>query len=129
MKARVSLAVLTVLIGIACSREEHRAGTTNVTSAPAQNNGPTIVEPTPTTGAGRLGVSEDRDVAEMVRMRMVADPNLKNELGDVQISVNGPVATLRGTVRTADQRRRVEQAALAVTNIQQVDNELEVTNK
>jgi hypothetical protein len=125
---RLSLAVFAAFVGIACSREGNRVGRATVTSSPAPEGGPMIVEPLPTTQAGRTGVNEDRAVAEMIRVRMLADPALKDALMNVQILVLGNVATLRGSIKTAEQKSRAEQDARSVTNIQSVDNELEVTS-
>jgi osmotically-inducible protein OsmY len=121
------LAPLVVLIALGCSRVENHAGSTHTTSAPAPaKTGPSIVEPSATTGGGRQGVSEDRDVAEMVRMRILADPALEDAVSNVEISVLGHTATLRGTVATQEQKGRVEQATRTLSNIHDVDNELEV---
>jgi osmotically-inducible protein OsmY len=119
----VSLAALAVLVAVGCTREGHRPEKVTVTAASA----PSIVEPLPTNESARIGVSEDRDVAEMIRARMMADPALKDAAANVQITVLGHEATLRGSVKTADQKRRAEQAALAVTEIEHVDNQILVT--
>jgi hyperosmotically inducible protein len=72
--------------------------------------------------------SSDRDMAitQRIRETVIDDDSLSFTAKNVKIITTGGRVTLRGPVRNEQERRAIEQAAVAVAGAGQVANELEI---
>jgi hyperosmotically inducible protein len=68
--------------------------------------------------------AEDALITSKVKGALIAAPEVSGLAVDVDTS--GNVVTLRGTVKTPEQRQRAEQVARGVEGVREVRNELEV---
>src|SRR4030095_917040 len=68
----------------------------------------------------------DRDVAQQIRKALIDDKSLSTYAQNVKVIVQNGQVTLRGPVRSEDEKRSVEAAATAVAGAGKVTNELEV---
>ena len=69
---------------------------------------------------------EDRELLAAVRRAIVGDKSLSNMAHNVKLIVEGGAVTLRGPVKTADEKAKVESLAKHVKGITSIDNQLDV---
>ena len=78
---------------------------------------------TPQDQANRV---QDRELLAAVRRAIVADKSLSTMAHNVKVLVEGGAVTLRGPVKSADEKARVELLAKQVQGITKTDNQLDV---
>jgi hyperosmotically inducible periplasmic protein len=71
----------------------------------------------------------DVDVLAAVRRAIVDDENLSTSAHNVKIVVEKGVVTLRGPVKSANEKVRVEELAHKVAGVVKVDNRLDIDTK
>ena len=69
---------------------------------------------------------EDRELLAAVRRAIVGDKSLSTMAHNVKLLVEGGVLTLRGPVKNADEKAKVESLAKQVKGITSTDNQLDV---
>ena len=72
------------------------------------------------------GGGNDRDITAAVRRAVVADKALSFTAKNVKIITVGGKVTLRGPVKSEDEKSSIEAKAKATTGVSDVDNQLEV---
>jgi len=70
----------------------------------------------------------DRAITQKVRQEVVKNGELSMNAKNVKIITNKGVVTLRGPVETAKERDAIAAVAKSVTDVNSVDNQLEVKN-
>ena len=65
-------------------------------------------------------------LAANVRKAIVKDKSLSTAAHNVKLVAAGGVVTLRGVVRNADEKARVEDIATRTSGVSRVDNQLDV---
>jgi|SRR5271156_279412 len=70
--------------------------------------------------------ADDR-IFDQVRMKLAGDPDVKG--GDLEVTVNDGVVTLKGKVSSDKGRHRAEALTKKVKGVKSVDNELTVGTK
>ena len=76
-----------------------------------------------------LDQSNDQDAIEVtagIRRAVLEDSSLSTSAHNVKIVTNGNVVTLRGPVKSADEKQRVESLAVKAATGKQVRNELSI---
>jgi osmotically-inducible protein OsmY len=68
----------------------------------------------------------DLKITQQIRQNVMADDNLSFTAKNVKIITAGGKVTLRGPVKTAEERSAIEAAARKVAGVSQVDNQIEV---
>ncbi len=71
----------------------------------------------------------DRDTAQQIRRSIVSDKSLSTYAHNVKVIAQDGTVTLRGPVRSEEEKQAVEKKATAVAGEQNVKNELQVTEK
>ena len=66
------------------------------------------------------------DVTAGIRRAVLEDSSLSTSAHNVKIVTNGNVVTLRGAVKSADEKQRVESLAVKAASGKQVRNELSI---
>lgn len=131
-----SMILLVGIVATACAQEGHGSTATGAesrtgSSAPADN---TDKNERDRSGAaltsGDQGGSEaDRTVTQQVRQGVMADDALSTTGKNVKIITVDGVVTLRGPVKTAQEKSTIASIAQRVSGVKRVDNQLEtVTN-
>ena len=69
----------------------------------------------------------DRDVAKRIRQSVIKDKSLSTYAHNVKIVVQGGQVTLKGPVRSEEEKRSIEAKAAAVAGAGRVTNEIDVT--
>jgi osmotically-inducible protein OsmY len=69
---------------------------------------------------------DDRELVAAVRRAVVDDKSLSTSAHNVKIVANNGVVTLRGPVRSNDERAKVEKLAQQVTGVSSVENQLDI---
>jgi hyperosmotically inducible periplasmic protein len=73
-----------------------------------------------------LGVYKDREISANIRKAIVADDSLSTNAHNVKIITNGGTVTLRGPVKSIQEKAAVEAKAKQVSGAARVENFLEV---
>ena len=97
----------------------NRSGSTEATSPQ------TTTSPSKTSGAKSIR-AEERELLAAVRRAVVGDKTLSTSAHNVRMTSHGGVVTLRGTVRSEDEKSKVEQLAQQVGGVSSVENNLAV---
>ncbi len=71
----------------------------------------------------------DRKTLAAVRSAIVDDSNLSTAAHNVKILVVNGAVTLRGPVKTANEKARVEEIARKVAGVSKIDNQLDIDTK
>jgi len=71
--------------------------------------------------------SADLDAAKRIRQSVVKDKSLSTYAHNVKIVVQGGHVTLKGPVRSEEEKRSIEAKAIAVAGAGKVTNEIDVT--
>ena len=114
--------VMCLLAGIAA-----RAGAQD-SSSQADNTKVNKNDAQPTADQQKLDRS-DRDIAKQIRQSIVKDKSLSTYAHNVKIISQNGAVTLRGPVRSDDEKRAIEADAAAVVGQEKVTSELEVQPK
>ena len=70
----------------------------------------------------------DRTVTQNVRKSIVDDDKLSTNAQNVKIITNDGKVTLRGPVKSEEEKKQIEAKAKQVAGVKNVENQLEVTN-
>lgn len=68
----------------------------------------------------------DRDITQQIRMAIVNDKSLSTYAHNVKIITQNGVVTLKGPVRSEEEKKAVEMKATEVAGEQKVTNQLEI---
>lgn len=83
-----------------------------------------------TATSGDQGGSEaDRHVTQQIRKAVVDDSALSTAAHNVKIITNEGVVTLRGPVKTSQEKSQIAAIAQRVDGVKRVDNQLEIATK
>ena len=75
------------------------------------------------------GSAADRELTATIRKSIVDDDSLSTNAQNVKIVTVDGVVTLRGPVKSADEKAMVASKAQAAKGVKRVDNQLEVESK
>jgi hyperosmotically inducible periplasmic protein len=78
------------------------------------------------TSGDQSNSSEDTKTTADIRRAIVKDSSLTMTAKNVKIITAGGVVTLRGPVKSAEEKTKIEQLATAAANGAKVDNQLEI---
>jgi osmotically-inducible protein OsmY len=82
----------------------------------------------PTADQQKSNVS-DRDLAQQIRKGIVKDKSLSTYAHNVKVIVQNGSVTLKGPVRSEDEKKAIESKAAEVAGADKVTSELEVASK
>jgi hyperosmotically inducible periplasmic protein len=124
------------ILAAGCDRQEHTGTVVEANrpatspSVPADNTDKNERDRGAALTSGDQGGSEaDRTVTQQVRQGVVADEKLSTTATNVKIITVDGVVTLRGPVKTAEEKAAIAAIAQRVNGVKRVDNQLEtVTN-
>ena len=120
-----------VMLG--CSKDQERAdktGAKSSSSVAADNTGKNERDRNDATKtAGDQSENEaDRKITQEVRKSIVGDDKLSTNAQNVKIITNDGQVTLRGPVKTEDEKKAIEGKAKQVAGVKNVDNQLEIAS-
>lgn len=72
---------------------------------------------------------DDREITRQIRKAVVADKSLSTYAHNVKVITANGTVTLRGPVRSEDEKSSIESKARAITGVGDVKNELTVVSK
>ena len=78
------------------------------------------------TSGDQSNSSEDTKITADVRRAIVKDSSLTMTAKNVKIITAGGIVTLRGPVKSAEEKTKIEQLAAAAANGAKIDNQLEI---
>ena len=128
----MTLLVLGILVAGCAERDRARGSNTgeakpSTASVPADNTDKNERDRSGATlTPGDQGESEaDRSVTQHVRSALVGDDGLSSNGKNVKIVTQDGVVTLRGPVKSAEEKAAVATLARGVSGVKRVDNQLE----
>lgn len=127
MQRIFKLAVQGVMVACLLSAITSWAGAQD-SSAQADNTKVNRNDSQPTADQQKLDRS-DCDIAKQIRQSVVKDKSLSTYAHNVKIISQNGVVTLRGPVRSEDEKRAIEADAAAVVGQDKVTSEIEVQPK
>jgi len=116
---------------LGCSKEQDRADQTGSKSSPsvaADNTAKNERDRNDSTKtAGDQSENEaDRKITQEVRKSIVDDDKLSTNAQNVKIITNDGQVTLRGPVKTQEEKKAIESKAKQVAGVKNVENQLEI---
>ena len=78
------------------------------------------------TSGDQSNKSEDIKITAAVRRAVVGDKSLSSTAKNVKIITTNETVTLRGPVKTAEEKEKIEQLAQSAAGNAKIDNQLEV---
>lgn len=78
------------------------------------------------TSGDQSNSSEDTKITADIRRAIVKDSSLTMTAKNVKVITAGGIVTLRGPVKNAEEKTKIEQLATAAANGAKVDNQLEI---
>ena len=70
----------------------------------------------------------DRTITQNIRQALIADDSLSTNAKNVKIITNDGTVTLRGPVKSEEEKAAVEAKAKQVAGVKQVDNQLDIAS-
>lgn len=119
MRATVAQLVLLTCLGFAWSQEA---------AAPADNtkvNERDRNEVSPTADRQSENTS-DRDLAKQIRQTIVKDDSVSTYAHNIKVIVQNGTVTLKGPVRSDEEKQAIEAKAVAIAGAGKVKNQLEI---
>jgi len=142
VKQLAILAGLFLVLGAAaCSKSDNNSGTSGSSSSTTPDNrtasssSNTASDANQTASASNTGVTAsdqpendaDRKVVQDVRKALTSDDSLSTSAQNVTVvSANGKI-TLRGSVKDQSEKQKIQDKAMQVAGVTNVDNQLTVT--
>jgi len=133
---------LAILAGIflvlgagACSKSDNSGTSSTATDNRTASSAPTTPDTNQTASTSNTGVTAsdqpendaDRKVVQDVRKALTSDDSLSTSAQNVTVvSANGKV-TLRGSVKDQSEKQKIQDKAMQVAGVTNVDNQLTVT--
>jgi osmotically-inducible protein OsmY len=111
----------TALNARASASDEHAADNTGKNER--DRSGDTV------TPGDQGGSEADRRVTQQIRKAVVDDSKLSMTAKNVKIITNEGVVTLRGPVKTSEEKAQIAAIAQRVAGVKRVDNQLELATK
>ena len=111
------------------------AGTSNLAKAAAGQDAAAAADNTKankdrgTTADQQKEKKSDREITRQIRKAVVADKSLSSYAHNVKIITTNGTVTLRGPVRTEDEKSSIEAKAKAIAGVNDVKNELTIAAK
>jgi hyperosmotically inducible protein len=78
------------------------------------------------TPQGQSNAKGDRDTLATVRKTIVQDKSLSTAAHNVKILVSGGAVTLRGPVKSEEEKGKIEALAKSVAGVTRVDNQIDI---
>jgi osmotically-inducible protein OsmY len=140
MKRTILIAL--AIAAAACDRSEHK-GSEAVDVQAASRSAADDTKPAadntklnerdrtePTLTPGDQGENEaDRTITQHIRQAIVGNDALSMTAENVKVITTKGIVTLRGPVKTAQERSEIESIAQRVAGVTRVDNQLEITSQ
>ena len=116
--------------GSASAKAQNEVGgakSTPALTAPPAESGTAPITPVPASPANTSS-TDDQKLSEQVRAAINAGTAeaTADAAKNIQVSASNGTVTLKGTVKTQEEKTRIETAAKAVSGVTSVDNQLEV---
>jgi hyperosmotically inducible periplasmic protein len=121
-RSLVALAIGVILLSGVQARAE---------SYPADNSGKNVRDRSGgTLTSGDQGNSKgDLEITQAIRKAVMADKNLSMDAQNVKIITTDGIVTLRGPVKSAEEKSTIGEKAKAVAGVMRVDNQLEIASR
>jgi hyperosmotically inducible periplasmic protein len=120
---------LSSFVMLGCSKEQDRADQTGSSSSVAADNTAKNKrdrnDASKTTG-DQSENEADRKITQEVRKSIVDDDKFSTSAQNVKIITNDGQVTLRGPVKTEEEKKAIESKAKQVAGVKNVENQLEI---
>jgi osmotically-inducible protein OsmY len=125
-KASLTLAGVTMLFAGTSNIAEAAAGRQDSAAAPDNTK---ANKDRGMTADQQKENKSDREITRQIRKALIADKSLSSYAHNVKIITTNGTVTLRGPVRTEDEKSSIESKAKAIAGVSDVKNEITVAPK
>ena len=129
MKTKIFLSILPLLLLlVGCGTQTGRVEPSRSASSDADNTARNERDRNAgsTTPTDQAENKQDLDIAANIRKAILADSSLSTNAHNVKIMASSGVVTLRGPVKSEQEKAAVEAKAKSIAGVQRVNNMLEV---
>ncbi len=129
MKTKIFLSILPLLLLlVGCGTQTGRVEPSRSASSDADNTARNERDRNTgsTTPTDQAENKQDLDIAANIRKAILADSSLSTNAHNVKIMASSGVVTLRGPVKSEQEKAAVEAKAKSIAGVQRVNNMLEV---
>lgn len=124
MRTLAHLISLTLAVGCATAIAADRPADTAKASATMESRTTAADNASGAAPMAKTSRTTDRKTLAAVRRAVVGDKSLSMAAHNVKMKANGGVVTLRGGVRSAEEKDKIEAHAKSVAGVASVDNQL-----
>jgi hyperosmotically inducible periplasmic protein len=125
-RLRISLAVMYLALVSTTSLIAHSTHSQSQDTQPAADNTKKNQDQTPPTADQQKMNTPDRTITQRIRKSIHQDQNLSTYAHNIKIITQGGKVTLRGPVKSDEEKAALEEKAVAVAGQGNVTNQLEV---
>ena len=125
----ISVFARTLLVGMLTVTAAHAQTADSTTTKPAADNTKANAADRNTDAKTPFDQSNDKeaiDVTAGIRRAVLEDKSLSMSAHNIKIITEGDVVTLRGSVESADEKKRIESLAVKAATGKQVRNEITI---
>jgi osmotically-inducible protein OsmY len=129
----LTMVLLSGFVMIGCSKEQDRGDQTGAKSSPSVAADNTAKNERDRNDAAKTAGDQseneaDRKITQEVRKSIVDDDKLSTSAQNVKIITNDGQVTLRGPVKTEQEKKEIESKAKQVAGVKNVENQLEIAS-
>ncbi len=124
-----SLAAVGGLLGVSrAAAPNDDPGEKAAVQRPADNSGKNVRDRTGTlpTAGQQSNAKGDRALTQAIRKQVIGDRSLSTNAHNVKIITQHGIVTLRGPVKSQDEKDNIAAKARSVRGVKRVDNQLEI---
>ena len=122
MKRRnIAIAILTLALGAGVASASDPVKDADNTARNVRDRNDATIDP-----LDQGGSEADRNITAEIRKAVVADDSLSMNAHNVKIITRDGVVTLRGPVKSSEEKMAVASAAAKIAGVKKVDDQLEV---
>jgi len=121
------ISILAAVSLAACSKSDNDRTSGASSSTTSDNTQTATSSNTGVTASDQPENETDRNIVQNVRQALTSDSSLSTSAQNVTVVSKGGTVTLRGSVKDASEKQKVQDKATQVAGVSNVDNQLTVT--
>ena len=126
----ITILLLSMALIIGCSKNRSEDKQVSQNAAEPDNSGRNVRDRNDQnkTSGDQSENEADRTITQNVRQAVTSDDSLSTNAKNVKIVTNDGIVTLRGPVKSENEKAQIESKAKQVAGVKRVDNQLEVVS-
>jgi len=126
----ITILLLSMALIIGCSKNNSEDKQVSQNAAEPDNSGRNVRDRDHQnkTSGDQSENEGDRSITQNIRQAVISDDSLSTNAKNVKIITNDGIVTLRGPVKSENEKAQIESKAKQVAGVKRVDNQLEVVS-